>query len=87
MSDASPVHVVGAGGIGLFFAHELEQAGHEVVLCVRSPIEHPILGHKQEDQAINHSQQLAMEFGEAELTGSKRIPERRVLRVADQSLS
>src|SRR4051794_20747468 len=37
------VAVIGAGAIGGFFAAKLYEAGHEVALCVRTPIERLVL--------------------------------------------
>jgi len=37
------VAVIGAGAIGGFFAAKLQEAGHEVTLCVRTPIESLVL--------------------------------------------
>jgi 2-dehydropantoate 2-reductase len=47
MAQGSPGHgcvaVIGAGAIGGFFAAKLHEAGHEVTLCVRTPIERLVL--------------------------------------------
>ena len=42
-SGHSRVAVIGAGAIGGFFAAKLQEVGHEVTLCVRTPIESLIL--------------------------------------------
>jgi 2-dehydropantoate 2-reductase len=52
MSVSSRIVVVGAGSIGGFVAFELARAGHDVVLCVRSPFECLVVidehGHRHE---------------------------------------
>src|SRR3954447_18073260 len=41
--ECGRVAVIGAGAIGGFFAAKLQEAGHEVTLCVRTPIESLVL--------------------------------------------
>ena len=45
------VAVIGAGAIGGFFAAKLHEAGHEVTLCVRTPIERLVLEQAGERRA------------------------------------
>src|SRR5215217_6935908 len=42
-SERVRVAMIGAGAIGGFFAAKLQEAGHEVTLCVRTPIESLVL--------------------------------------------
>jgi 2-dehydropantoate 2-reductase len=42
-SGHGSVAVIGAGAIGGFFAAKLYEAGHEIALCVRTPIERLVL--------------------------------------------
>src|SRR5215207_9465338 len=44
--------VIGAGAIGGFFAAKLREAGHEVTVCVRTPIESLVLEQAGERRAV-----------------------------------
>jgi 2-dehydropantoate 2-reductase len=54
MSDRTPqrVAVIGAGGIGGFFAARAHDAGHRVVVCVRTPVEHLVIEEAGERRAV-----------------------------------
>lgn len=45
--------VIGAGGIGLFFADALEQAGHKVAVCVRSPVERFVIEMREDERTLS----------------------------------
>src|SRR4051812_14934362 len=51
-SSRSRVAVIGAGAIGGFFAAKLQEAGHEVTLCVRTPIESLVLEQAGERRTV-----------------------------------
>src|SRR3954467_8426990 len=51
-SERVRVAMVGAGAIGGFFAAKLQEAGHEVTVCVRTPIESLVLEQAGEQRAV-----------------------------------
>ena len=53
----------------------------------RLPVEGAVLGHEQEDQAIDHAQELAVEVGERHLPGAQSVAQGGVLRMAGEALA
>ena len=53
----------------------------------RLAVEGAILGHEQEDQPIDHAQELAVEVGERHLAGAQGVAQRGVLRVAGEAFA
>ena len=51
-SERVRVAMIGAGAIGGFFAAKLQEAGHEVTVCVRTPIESLVLEQAGERRAV-----------------------------------
>src|SRR3954462_15889451 len=51
-SERVRMAVIGAGAIGGFFAAKLQEAGHEVTVCVRTPIESLVLEQAGERRAV-----------------------------------
>src|SRR4051794_24148724 len=51
-SERVRVAMVGAGAIGGFFAAKLLEAGHEVTVCVHTPIESLVLEQAGERRAV-----------------------------------
>ena len=66
----------GAGGLGV--VARVQQ---------RLAVEGAVLGHEQEDQPIDHAQELAVEVGERHLAGAQGIAQRGVLRVAGEAFA
>ena len=53
MSAAKYVAVVGAGAIGGFFAAQARLAGHEIILCTRTPTNRIVLESEGETHQVN----------------------------------
>ena len=50
-------------------------------------VEGPVLGHEQEDQAIDDAQELAVEVGRRHLPGAQGVAQGGVLRVAGEAFA
>ena len=53
----------------------------------RPAIKGSVLGDEQEDQAIDHAQELAVEVDERHLAGTQRVAQDGVLRVAGEAFA
>src|SRR4051794_13692455 len=51
-SERVRMAMIGAGAIGGFFAAKLQEAGHEVTVCVRTPIESLVLEQAGERRPV-----------------------------------
>src|SRR3954463_6602046 len=51
-SERVRVAMIGTGAIGGFFAAKLQEAGHEVTVCVRTPIESLVLEQAGQRRAV-----------------------------------